>query len=150
MIEVYLPLAFRLFISKKLPVLAVESVLASFDAQNSSGVTLVFTNNWMIRKLNNKYRHIDSPTDVLSFGADETIPTNEKYLGDIVISMPRAIRQARQHHHSIKSEIILLIVHGTLHLLGYDHMDEKSKKVMWKKQEAALLNLGISITDLDI
>jgi probable rRNA maturation factor len=90
---------------------------------------------------------IDAPTDVLSFSAQEdggpfvAAPEAGGYLGDVILSYPRAVEQARERGHSTEQELDLLIVHGILHLLGYDHASEGEKAVMWAQQEAILESL---------
>ncbi|HRQ31500.1 MAG TPA: rRNA maturation RNase YbeY, partial [Anaerolineales bacterium] len=87
---------------------------------------------------------IDSPTDVLSFPASESDPdTGSPYLGDILISIPRAKAQAKIAGHALELEIQLLIVHGVLHLLGHDHAQPKEKAKMWKAQKEILESLGL-------
>ncbi|HLA08708.1 MAG TPA: rRNA maturation RNase YbeY, partial [Anaerolineales bacterium] len=85
-----------------------------------------------------------APTDVLSFPASETDPeTGSRYLGDILLSIPRAQEQATAAGHALDSEVQLLVVHGVLHLLGYDHAEAKEKRKMWKAQEEILVQLGL-------
>jgi probable rRNA maturation factor len=97
-----------------------------------------------IRRLNKQYRKIDKTTDVLSFLMGEPNPeTKAVVLGDIIISVPTAVRQAKQYGHSLERETAFLCVHGMLHLLGYDHMTKADEKVMFAKQEAVLQALGI-------
>ncbi len=101
--------------------------------------TLVLTGDAQLRRLNRDFLGIDAPTDVLAFPAGETDPdTGSPYLGDVVISYQRARVQANAAKHSIVDELQLLVVHGLLHLLGYDHADEKSKAAMWGLQNDIL------------
>ncbi|MCA9956009.1 MAG: rRNA maturation RNase YbeY [Ardenticatenaceae bacterium] len=112
-------------------------------------VTLLLTDDDQLKSLNKEYRGIDAPTDVLSFEVGETMPgmdEDEPYLGDIVISVPTAERQAKQGGHSLKAELQLLAVHGTLHLLGYDHEEPEEKTRMWWAQASILAQLGAEIT----
>jgi probable rRNA maturation factor len=107
-------------------------------------LTLVLTDDAQLHELNRDYLGIDAPTDVLSFPASETDPeTARRYLGDILISIPRAEEQARAAGHALDAEVQLLIVHGTLHLLGYDHAGEDDKARMWKAQAEILERLGL-------
>ena len=111
-------------------------------------VTVLLTNDDQLRTLNNEYRGIDKPTDVLSFEAGETMPgvkDDEVYLGDIAISVPTAVRQAKEGGHSVKAELQLLTVHGTLHLLGHDHEAPEEKDRMWWAQASILAQLGAEI-----
>lgn len=112
-------------------------------------VTLLLTDDDQLRTLNKEYRGIDAPTDVLSFATGDSMPgmeEDEAYLGDIIISVPTAERQAKQGGHSLKAELQLLAVHGTLHLLGYDHEDLDEKDRMWWAQASILAQLGAEIT----
>ena len=84
-------------------------------------VTLAFVGNAAIRTLNRRWMKKDKPTDVLSFPIGTTGPDGRYYLGDIVIAVPVAARQARDKGHSLEKELKLLAIHGFLHLLGYDH-----------------------------
>ena len=103
-----------------------------------------------IKELNSQYRNIDKETDVLSFPLgengeyDTNLDTGAKLLGDIVISVEKAIEQADTYNHSLQREIGFLTVHSMLHLLGYDHMTPEEASVMEKKQAAALDALGIT------
>ncbi len=99
-------------------------------------LTIVIGGNTEIHQLNRKYRHIDAPTDVLSFAYDIRDPeTNARYLGDIVISGEKVFEQAQAAGHSHQMECCILIVHGILHLLGYDHEEETDEAVMFPLQE---------------
>lgn len=124
-----------------------------FDAQ----ISLTLTDNENIKKINKEYRNIDAPTDVLSFpllefDEDGQIIENEfEYdegmimLGDIVISLERAKEQAKDFGHSFRREVAFLTAHSMLHLLGYDHVDDKEgEELMCQKQEAVLGGLGIT------
>jgi probable rRNA maturation factor len=144
-----IPLFYKHFVSKNK---CISAVLASFNDQKDTSAELgiVFTNNRRIRMLNKQFRNIDAPTDVLSFCMEENTGDNQIYLGDIVISIPQAVKQARVHRHSITDEITLLIIHGCLHLHGYDHETLKMKTDMWKVQNNILIKLNIDSTKLEI
>ncbi len=89
---------------------------------------------------------IEAPTDVLSFPDGDIDPdTGEPYLGDILISFPRAEVQAGTSNHSIEQELQLLVVHGVLHLLGYDHAEPESKERMWAAQEEIFARLDVFV-----
>jgi probable rRNA maturation factor len=108
-------------------------------------LTIVLTDDAQLQGLNRDYLGIDAPTDVLSFPASETDPeTDRRYLGDILISLPRAEEQAHAAGHSLEAEAQLLAVHGTLHLLGYDHAGAAEKARMWKAQAEILERLGLA------
>jgi len=95
-----------------------------------------------LNELNNKYSGVNAPTDVLSFPATD----NNKYLGDIILSTQYAVRTANEEGHSVNEELQLLTVHGTLHLLGYDHRTPDEQKIMWDIQGEILSNMGIEIS----
>lgn len=113
-------------------------------------ISVRFVDDAEIQKLNKKYRGVDSATDVLSFplgqdGAyDKNPETGSLMLGDIVISIPRAVEQADRFEHSFQREIAFLTVHSMLHLLGYDHSGEGLEQVrMREKEEAVLTRMGL-------
>lgn len=120
----------------------VGLVCEAEGVSEGSGVTVVLTDDQEIHALNRTYRQVDLPTDVLAFGeADDGFarpPGLAPYLGDIIISFPTAIRQAEEQGHSVEEELALLIVHGCLHLLGYDHADEDEQRLMWARQDEIL------------
>ncbi|HCB02519.1 MAG TPA: rRNA maturation RNase YbeY [Anaerolineae bacterium] len=114
-------------------------------ALSSANITIVLTDDRQLHELNHDFLDVDSPTDVLSFPSLETDPeTNELYLGDILISIPRAKQQAESAGHTLEAEVQLLVVHGTLHLLGYDHASDEEKSLMWNEQAKVLERLGLS------
>lgn len=122
----------------------------------SGEVTIVVTSDEEVRQINRAYRGIDAPTDVLSFAAQEEAEAGSpplalppelaaelaEYLGDIVIAYPYAERQAAHYGVSVTSELRLLTVHGTLHLLGLDHDTPDAEAAMWAAQEAILAEFG--------
>ena len=117
-------------------------------------ITITLTTPENIRKINKKYRNIDKETDVLSFPMfqkdelDEKIKNKdflyEDVLGDIVISIDKVERQAKEYGHSFERELSYMVVHGFYHLMGYDHIEEKDKIVMRKKEDKILDMLKIS------
>jgi probable rRNA maturation factor len=110
-------------------------------------LTLVLTGDEQIQDLDRDFLGKDAPTDVLSFPASQTDPeTGRPYLGDIIISVPRAEAQSIAAGHSLEDELSLLVVHGVLHLLGHDHAESKDKARMWAAQAETLTKLGISPT----
>jgi probable rRNA maturation factor len=122
---------------------AARAVLAHQSADGD--LTIVLTDDAQLHELNRNYLGIDAPTDVLSFPASETDPeTARRYLGDILISVPRAGEQAHAAGHTLEAEIQLLAVHGVLHLLGYDHAEADEKARMWQAQAEVLERLGLS------
>ena len=122
-----------------------RAALAVLEHQTVDGdLTIVLTDDAQLHQLNRDFLGIDAPTDVLSFPASETDPeTIRRYLGDVLVSVPRAGEQARTAGHSLAAEVQLLIVHGTLHLLGYDHAEGEEKTRMWKTQAQILERLGV-------
>jgi len=124
--------------------LAARAVLTHQNESLDVDLSIVLTDDARLHKLNRDYLGIDAPTDVLSFPASETDPeTGSRYLGDILLSIPRAQEQATAAGHALDSEVQLLVVHGVLHLLGYDHAEAKEKRKMWKAQEEILVQLGL-------
>ncbi len=103
--------------------------------------TLLITNNKEIKRLNSKYRKLDKATDVLSFALDKKEQAKSKYLGDIVISSQKAKQQAEEKYFSTDNELIMLLVHGYLHLLGYDHENKKEAKSMFSLQNKLLVEM---------
>lgn len=99
-------------------------------------VTLNLCTDEEMQALNRRYRALDSTTDVLSFNLDYIDPQSQQYyLGDIVISLPKAQQQALEHHQTLEDEIIFLLIHGLLHLQGYDHADVQQEQSMFALQE---------------
>lgn len=128
---------------------AVLSTLTHQQHVPPAGLSLILTDDARLQQLNRDYRGIDAPTDVLSFPArmpDIEIPEMARYLGDILISVPYASRQAAKESHALIDELQLLAVHGVLHLLGHDHMTPAEKEQMWRAQTAVLHQLNVTIT----
>lgn len=128
---------------------------AAYEGIESGEVVITLVDDDAIQELNKHYRDKDRPTDVLSFAiqeseidepqivyAEEDIVEDEP-LGDIVISVPAAFRQADEYGHSVEREIAFLSVHGFLHLIGYDHMEEAEEKEMFGRQEEILASIGL-------
>ena len=125
---------------------AAEAALLLSGVDDSPSLSIRITDDKEIQDLNHRYRGINKKTDVLAFGEDFEDPDLEsRYLGDVVISYPRAEEQARIRGHHIIEEIQLLIIHGVLHLLGFDHGDETTKARMWSLQNQILDHLGLGI-----
>jgi probable rRNA maturation factor len=116
-------------------------------------VSLRLTTDTEIQTLNSQYREQDKPTDVLAFASLEAnLPQSEEmlismplYLGDIIVSVDTAQRQAQQQEHSLSTELAWLTVHGLLHLLGWDHPDEESLMEMLQQQVILLEKIGMII-----
>ena len=108
-------------------------------------ISVSLVDNEFIHKINKEYRNIDRPTDVISFAFLDNEDRQQLYkskepvvLGDIYISIDKAKEQASEYGHSLNRELSFLFVHGLLHLLGYDHMNEKDEKIMFKLQDEIL------------
>jgi probable rRNA maturation factor len=125
---------------------AAQKTLQLDQFEELPSLSIKVTGDQEIRELNSAYRGIDKTTDVLSFEAEYYDPDLEsRYLGDVVISFPQAAGQAQKSGHPVESELQLLIIHGVLHLLGYDHGSEEEKETMWKVQDQTLNALGLDI-----
>ncbi|HID63410.1 MAG TPA: rRNA maturation RNase YbeY [Anaerolineae bacterium] len=123
-------------------------VLRREGVEGEVTLSVVITDDEAVRELNRQFRDVDAPTDVLAFGGGRegdfvTAPGEPAYLGDVVISYPRAVAQAEEYGHSIDRELALLAVHGVLHLLGYDHVDEAERTEMWARQDEILRDLAL-------
>ena len=128
----------------------VEKVLMSAIEKEklvNTSFNLIIVDNNYIHELNKNYRHIDRETDVITFALEDedsiVMPTDERILGDIYISIDKAISQAEEYGHSLLRELSFLAVHGFYHLLGYDHMTKEDEEVMFKKQDEILDGFGI-------
>lgn len=108
-------------------------------------LNVIFIDDEKMHMMNNTYRGIDRTTDVLSFAFNDnkSIDTEIDVLGDIYISIPKMKNQAIDYSHSEKRELSFLTIHGILHLLGYDHMNEDDEKIMFSLQKEILNELGI-------
>lgn len=146
-----LPVTYRL---KMLVRAAVAATLDYEQYQNPVEVSVTFTDNEKIRELNRKFRGIDRATDVLSFplfdyeGQTDEPPVDELVgmLGDIVISLEQAEKQAEEYGHSFEREAAFLCVHSMLHLLGYDHETSKEDEAdMRRRQSEILARMGLAI-----
>ncbi|MFR6064596.1 MAG: rRNA maturation RNase YbeY [Eubacterium sp.] len=142
--KVKIPTGIRLLIRR-----CCHAVLELENFEGSAEISVRFVDNEQIRKLNHTYRNIDRETDVLSFPLGENgeydvnHDTGAKMLGDIVISMEKAVEQAQLYNHPLQREIGFLTVHSMLHLLGYDHEDGGIEAVrMREKEETVLTQIG--------
>lgn len=128
-----------------LPELAERAARAAIAAAGMDagdrGLTVVLTGDGELADLNRRFRDSDGPTDVLAFEAESDFPEEVDemagYLGDVIVSLERAREQAAAAGKSFESEVALLVAHGTLHLLGYDHGTDEEQAVMWALQERA-------------
>lgn len=131
---------------------ACKAVLEIENFTDDAEVNVTLVNDDEIHRLNLEFRNIDKSTDVLSFplgenGEYDVNPENGcLMLGDVIISVEHALRQAEEFGHSKEREIAYLTVHSVLHLLGYDHVDEaEEKRIMRMKEEETLKILGLNI-----
>jgi probable rRNA maturation factor len=125
----------------------VRQVLKAEEVAPPYEVSLVFTDSETVQRLNRDYRGVDEPTDVLAFymlpqkGADSSFalpPDGVTRLGEVIISYPQAVAQAKEQGHSPERELALLIVHGILHLLGYDHEEPEEESKMRERERELL------------
>lgn len=120
--------------------------LAALEAEDAEGeISIVLTDDETIHGYNRDFRGVDRPTDVLSFPAsegEELIGIPDGHLGDIMISVETAERQAKELGHSTEREIAFLAVHGTLHVLGYDHMTPEDEEIMTARQREIIAGIG--------
>lgn len=130
---------------------ACLAVLKGEGFDSSAEISVTFVDNEQIKVLNRDFRNIDSSTDVLSFPLgengiyDSNPETGAKLLGDIVISLQKAVSQAEEYGHTFQREVAFLTVHSMLHLLGYDHVDGGMEaEIMREKEEEVLLNMGLT------
>ncbi|MBE6071814.1 MAG: rRNA maturation RNase YbeY [Clostridium butyricum] len=141
----------------------IEFALKEEDVNIKSEVSLLFVDNEEIKEINNETRNIDKETDVLSFPmldyenkrvfkeqyknyefSASDLDGEELVLGDIVLSLEKALEQSKEYNHSFEREASYLVVHSVLHLLGYDHMQEDEKVIMRTREEEILNKLNIS------
>lgn len=130
----------NVLIEKDMINLLKDVIVTAAELEGYSGgeVSVAFVDNKKIKELNNQYRNKNEATDVLSF------PMDNEILGDIIISVERAVAQAEEYGHSVKRELAYLTVHGILHLFGYDHHNKDEKDQMRQKEERVLTQLNIS------
>jgi probable rRNA maturation factor len=162
--------AYRALIPVKRLKTAIQRTLTAHAVRSGSALTLIVTDDETVRQLNRQYRGVDAPTDILSFpnepfseamaeamlaaaaaegkAAQAIAAELQPYLGDLIIALPYTQRHAAELGHALEDELVLLVVHGTLHLLGYDHDTAENQARMWQKQAELLAQLGI--TDLNI
>lgn len=127
----------------------VAATLALEGVNSPVELGLVITDDETIRQLNKKYRGRDEATDVLSFALLEDSdppfinpPDGVLHLGEVILSYPQAEIQAEEHHHSLKQELALLVVHGVLHLLGYEDENTKGELKMRAEEKSVLGELS--------
>ena len=143
--EITVPRGIRMLIRR-----CCNAVLQAEKFGSDAEVSVSFVDNERIHELNAQYRNVDRETDVLSFPMgengeyDTNMDTGAKILGDIVISVPKAMEQAKAYNHSLQREIGFLTVHSMLHLLGYDHENGGIEQVhMRENEEEVLTKIGL-------
>ena len=134
-----------------------EQALTIEKTSHNVEMSLVITSQEKVQELNRNYRGKDEPTDVLAFPMAITMgkpkadsppfvvpPDGMHHLGEVIISYPQAIIQAKEHHHSVRREIAILIIHGVLHLLGYEHDKPELRRQMRTREAEILSNVESS------
>ena len=134
----------------------VERILVTQGVVSSAELSVVITDSEKVMALNKQYRNVDEPTDVLAFSTRESSGSNEVpfvqppngilHLGEIIICYPQALMQAKEHGHSTNREIALLIIHGILHLLGFDHNTAELERQMRTQEQVILKSIGREVS----
>ncbi len=146
-IEVFVEEEFREVVDGGWVKKIVRQVLKTEGVAPPYEVSLVFTDSETVKQLNRDYRGVDEPTDVLAFymlpqkGADSSFalpPDGVTRLGEVIISYPQAVAQSREQGHSPERELALLVIHGILHLLGYDHEEPEEESKMRERERELL------------
>jgi probable rRNA maturation factor len=146
-IDIHIDDEFRTLVDRGWVRKIVRQILKAEDVTPCYEVGLVFTNSHTVRQLNRDYRGVDQPTDVLAFymrpqkGSDSSFadpPDGVAHLGDVNVSCPQALAQAREQGHSVQRELALLVVHGVLHLLGHDHEEPQEANKMRAREKELL------------
>ena len=152
-IEISVEEKFRGLVDEDLAGRIAQQVLKAEGVSPPCEVSLVFTDSETVRRLNRDYRGVDEPTDVLAF---QMLPQKEGdssfalpsdgvlRLGEVIISYPQALEQAREQGHSTEKELALLIIHGILHLLGYDHEKPEEERKMRAREKELLEEVASS------
>lgn len=128
----------------------ISEAIRVAEGSEEAEVSLTLVDDSRIHELNREYRGVDRPTDVLSFALQEEaedepeiMDFEDEILGDIIISVERARVQAEEYGHSFERELVYLAVHGTLHLLGYNHEVEEDKVEMRRQEETVMNQIGL-------
>ena len=146
-IEISVEEEFRELVNEDWAKKIAQRVLKAEGIASPYEVSLVFTDSEVVQKLNRDYRGVDEPTDVLAFymlpqkEADSSFalpPDGVTRLGEVIISYPQAAEQAKEQGHSLEKELALLIIHGILHLLGYDHEKPEDESRMRAREKELL------------
>jgi probable rRNA maturation factor len=146
-VEIFVEEKFRGLVDEDWAKRIAQTVLKAEEVAPPYEVSLVFTDSETVRRLNRDYRGVDEPTDVLAFymlsqnEADSSFalpPDGVTRLGEVIISYPQAVEQASEQGHSSERELALLIIHGILHLLGYDHEEVEEESKMRERERKLL------------
>lgn len=122
----------------------IVTVIQMEQLSDNFEVSVSFVDNKEIREINREFRNIDSETDVLSFPMDFEFDLDcDKPLGDVIISLEKALEQSNEFGHSFEREVLYLTVHSMYHLLGYDHIKEKDREIMREKEKNTMKKLGV-------
>jgi probable rRNA maturation factor len=121
----------------------IKNIIQYLKVDENTEISILFTDDKFIKSLNKKYRGINKSTDVLTFNLEEgdlKFPEvdKNKLLGDIVVSVETAQRQANNLNHNLENELMILLTHGLLHLIGYDHEEDRDNKIMQVKENEIL------------
>jgi len=121
----------------------IKNIIQYLKVDEKTEISILFTDDKFIKSLNKKYRGINKSTDVLTFNLEEgdlIFPEvdKNKLLGDIVVSVETAQRQANNLNHNLEKELMILLIHGLLHLIGYDHEEDRDNKIMQVKENEIL------------
>ena len=149
-IDVQIDEQFQVQIQPELLHQAAMATLIHQRVDGPSELAVVVTDDDALHELNRRHRNVDAPTDVLAF-PDETCgpfvaaPGLPRYLGDVIISFHRAEAQAAEASHGVRGELQLLVVHGVLHLLGYDDVTKQQRAQMWAVQAQILQDLEVKV-----
>jgi len=150
MIKVQIDARFRALVQSETLHRAACETLLHEQVEEPCELAVVVTDDRALHELNRRHRGVDAPTDVLAF-ADETrgpfigAPGLPRYLGDVIVSFQRAQAQAAEAGHDVQAELQLLVVHGVLHLLGYDDLAQEERAEMWAAQARVLQALGVEV-----
>jgi probable rRNA maturation factor len=146
-IDIHTEGEFRAFVEERWVRKIVRQVLKAEQVASPYEVSLVFTNADRVKQLNRDYRGVNEPTDVLAFHmlperqSDSSFalpPDGVTRLGEVIVSYPQALAQAKERGHSLERELALLVIHGILHLLGYDHEESREAKKMREREKELL------------
>lgn len=122
---------------------AISIAFNVLDFRTDQELNIVLINNDAIHAINKKCRQVDKPTDVISFSFAENNLDFNPYLGEIYISTDKVLEQSSENMHSIKREYCFLLIHGLLHVLGYNHIDKNDEKIMFDLQDKILSELEV-------